>query len=84
MRWTTLLILAVLGLFVVACFPGDSQEEPVSQAEPAPASNVQQPSEPVAADTSVEPATSQDGGSNTQQNMQPTPVPQAVTAPAQP
>ena len=84
MRWTTLLILAVLGLFVVACFPGDSQDEPVSQAEPAPASNVEQPPESAAADTPAEPDTSQDGGGNTLQNMQPTPVPQAVTAPPNP
>ena len=34
MRWTTLLILTILALFLVGCFPGDSEEPAETSAEP--------------------------------------------------
>ena len=54
MRWTTLLILTILGLFVVACFPADSQEEtPEAQTEPAAVEGVETPIEPTAVPQAV-------------------------------
>ena len=55
MRWTTLLILAVLGLFVVACFPGDSENGAESQADPTPVVSSEVATEPEATEPEAAP-----------------------------
>ena len=84
MRWTTLLILAILGLFVVACFPGDSTEEPESQANPTPASSAEEVPEPSAADNQADNQADTSGQSSAQQNTQPTATPVPVEIPESP
>ena len=50
MRWTTILFLAILGLFVVACFPGGTTESPATSTDQPPAAA----SEPSAATGATE------------------------------
>ena len=50
MRWNTILILAALGLFLVACFPGNSEEPTTAPpAESAPSTETSQPAPTAAA-----------------------------------
>ena len=85
MRWTTLLILTILGLFVVACFPGDSAEDPVTQTNPTtPPSNESQAPEPTVADTGASTNTQPDNPQNNQPNTQPTAVPAPAETPRSP
>ena len=70
MRWTTLLILATLGLFLVGCFPGDSEETPSAETNQTPAESVDLSPEPTAGMTDAQPA------------PEPTATPQAVEPPS--
>ena len=90
MRWTTLLILTILGLFLVGCFPGDSQEgsgtaseTPMAAAEPAEpedtGSQSEAMSEPTASDTTAE-----TGAEPTAMPQRAQEVPESETTPAGP
>ena len=81
MRWTTLLILTILGLFVVACFPGDSQEETVEQT---PAGSAEQAPQPTAAAASDAASPQQDNTASSQPDAQPTTAPAPVATPQSP
>ena len=80
MRWTTLLILTILGLFVVACFPGDSQEETVEQPAAGSAEQAPQPAA-AASDTT---STREDSTASSQPAAQPTTAPAPVATPQSP
>ena len=72
MRWTTLLTLAILGLFLVGCFPGSAEETPEVQTDQAPVESVELSPE------STEPPA---GMSGSQPATEPTAVPREVPQP---
>lgn len=84
MRWTTLLILTILGLLVVACFPGDSQDEAVNQTNPTPAGSGEQSPESNVADSSAASNMQGDNAASNRQDAQPTAVPAPAETPRSP
>ena len=87
MRWTTLLILTILGLLVVACFPGNSPDEPanqVNQTNETPNSGAGQAPEPTAADSSASDNMQGSNAASNQADVQPTAVPAPAETPRSP